>query len=179
MKYKYQHTTIELVEGDLTTMKVDAIVNAANGQLMHGGGVAGAIVKRGGPSIQEESSLWVKTRGPVPVGGVAITSAGSLPARYVIHAVGPRKGEGGEIKKLTQATLNALKMADTRFFQSIAFPAISTGIFGFPMAKCAKIMLTSVKSYVESDTSIKKIIFCLYGEDAFSMFQKTFFKLFQ
>jgi O-acetyl-ADP-ribose deacetylase (regulator of RNase III) len=179
MKHKYQHTTIELIEGDLTTMRVDAVVNAANGQLIHGGGVAGAIIKRGGPSIQEESSLWVKTRGPVPVGGVAITSAGRLPARYVIHAVGPRKGESREIKKLTQATLNALKMADTRFFQSIAFPAISTGIFGFPMDKCAKIMLTTVKSYVEGDTGIKKIVFCLYGEDAFSIFQKTFFKIFQ
>jgi O-acetyl-ADP-ribose deacetylase (regulator of RNase III) len=166
MKHKYQHTTIELIEGDLTTMRVDAVVNAANGQLIHGGGVAGAIIKRGGPSIQEESSLWVKTRGPVPVGGVAITSAG-------------RKGESREIKKLTQATLNALKMADTRFFQSIAFPAISTGIFGFPMDKCAKIMLTTVKSYVEGDTGIKKIVFCLYGEDAFSIFQKTFFKIFQ
>jgi O-acetyl-ADP-ribose deacetylase (regulator of RNase III) len=179
MRHKYHNTTIELIEGDLTTMQVDAIINAANGQLIHGGGVAGAIAKRGGASIQEESSLWVKTRGPVPVSGVAITSAGSLPARYVIHAVGPRKGEGRESKKLTRATLNALKMADSRFFQSIAFPAISTGIFGFPMDKCAKIMLTAVKSYVGGDTSIKKIIFCLVGEDAFSTFQKAFFKIFQ
>ena len=179
MKHKTNNTIIELVEGDLTAMKVDAIINAANSHLRHGGGVAGAISRKGGPSIQEESNLWIKTRGTVSVGGVAITSAGSLPARYVIHAVGPRKGEGRENKKLNLATVNALKMADSRFFQSIAFPAISTGIFGFPMDKCAKIMLTAVKSYVEGNTGLKKIIFCLYGEDAFSIFEKTFIKIFQ
>ena len=141
--------------------------------------MAGAISSKGGPSIQEESNLWIKTRGPIPVGGVAITSAGNLPARYVIHAVGPRKGEGKESKKLTRATVNALKMADSRFFQTIAFPAISTGIFGFPMDKCAKIMLTAVKSYVGGNTGLKKIIFCLYDETALSIFQKTFVKIFQ
>jgi O-acetyl-ADP-ribose deacetylase (regulator of RNase III) len=81
MKHKHHNTTIELIDGDITTLKVDAIINAANGQLAHGGGVAGVISNRGGPSIQEESDLWVKTRGPVPVGEVAITSAGNLPAR--------------------------------------------------------------------------------------------------
>ena len=179
MKYKYQNTDIEQTEGDITTLNVDAIVNAANSRLAHGGGVAGAISRKGGPAIQEESSTWVKTRGPVNVGEVAITSAGTLPSRYVIHTVGPRMGEGRENKKLKDATLNALKMADSRLFQSIAFPAISTGIFGYPMDRCAKVMLNSVKSYIEQGTELKHIIFCLFGEQAFHIFQKTFFRIFK
>ncbi|MBN1780975.1 macro domain-containing protein [bacterium] len=179
MIHKYRNTSIELIDGDITALDVDAIVNAANSQLAHGGGVAGVISRKGGPEIQEESDIWVKTRGPVPAGEVAITSAGCLPARYVIHAVGPRQGEGKEDKKLKSATLNALKMADSRLFKSIAFPAISTGIFGVPLNKCAKSMLSTVKSYTGGETGLERIVFCLYGEEAFSVFQNTYFKLFQ
>ncbi len=179
MKHKHNQTWIELVNEDITKLQVDAIVNAANNQLVHGGGVAGVISRNGGPVIQEESNLWIKTRGAVETGQVAITSAGDLPARYVIHAVGPRQGEGKEKKKLQSATLNSLKMAESRFFKSIAFPAISTGIFGYPMDKCAKVMLSSVKQYIEGETGLERIVFALFGEDALSIFQKTFFKLFQ
>lgn len=180
MKHKFHNTDIELLDTDITTLDVDAIVNAANGQLVHGGGVAGVISRKGGPSIQEESNIWIKTRGQVKAGEVAITSAGDLPARYVIHAVGPRQGEGKEDKKLKSATLNSLKMADSRFFKSIAFPAISTGVFGYPMHKCAKIMLKTVKNYIEKEkTELERIVFCLFGQEAFTIFQKTFFKIFQ
>jgi len=178
MKYKLCQTDIEMVDGDITTLDVDAIVNAANSQLSHGGGVAGVISSKGGPAIQEESIIWVKTRGPVSAGEVAITSAGDLPARYVIHAVGPRQGEGKEDKKLKNATLNSLKMAESRMFKSIAFPAISTGVFGYPINKCAKIMLSTAKSYVESGTGLERIVFCLFGEEAFSVFEKRFIKIF-
>jgi O-acetyl-ADP-ribose deacetylase (regulator of RNase III) len=178
MKHTFHQTDIELVEGDITALNVDAIVNAANSRLAHGGGVAGVISRKGGPAIQEESDIWVKTRGPVPAGEAAITSAGDLPARYVIHAVGPRQGEGKEADKLKNATLNSLKMADSRMFESIAFPAISTGIFGYPMDKCAKAMLSAVKSYVKDGTQLKRIVFCLFGEEALSVFQKRFVKIF-
>ncbi|HEX9934838.1 MAG TPA: macro domain-containing protein, partial [bacterium] len=112
MKRRFGKTTVELVEGDITELQVDAIVNAANPQLAHGGGVAGAIVRKGGVIIQQESDIWVRARGPVPVGWAAITSAGSLAARYVIHAVGPRMGEGNEDEKLKRATIASLETAD-------------------------------------------------------------------
>jgi len=178
MKIRFKKTEIELIDGDITTLDVDAVVNAANSQLAHGGGVAGVISKKGGSAIQEESALWVKTRGPVHVGDVAITSAGDLPARYIIHAVGPHQGEGKEAEKLKHATLNSLKMADDRLLKSIAFPAISTGIFGYPMDKCAKIMLSAVKKYVGQETGLEHIIFCLFGEEAFNIFQKRFIRIF-
>ena len=101
MNRLFGKTTVELMEGDITAMEVDAVVNAANSRLKHGGGVAGAIVRKGGPTIQEESDVWVKAwGGEVSVGSCAITSGGNLPARYVIHAVGPRMGEGDEDAKL-------------------------------------------------------------------------------
>ncbi|MBN2102406.1 macro domain-containing protein [bacterium] len=179
MKHRMHQTDIELIDDDITTLNVDAIVNAANSRLAHGGGVAGVISRKGGPAIQEESNIWVKTRGVVPAGEVAITSAGDLPARYVIHAVGPRQGEGMENKKLKNATLNSLKMADSRLLKSIALPAISTGIFGYPMDKCAKVMLSAVKAYVESGTGLERIVLCLFGEQAFSVFQTRFSKTFR
>ncbi|MFN4183004.1 MAG: macro domain-containing protein, partial [bacterium] len=119
---------VKIVEGDITEEQVDAIVNAANSYLKHGGGVAGAIVRKGGKIIQEESDRI----GYVPVGEVAITSAGALPAKKVIHAVGPRWGEGNENEKLRSAVWNSLKKAQEEQFQSISLPAISAGIFGFP-----------------------------------------------
>jgi O-acetyl-ADP-ribose deacetylase (regulator of RNase III) len=116
---------LKLVQGDITIEEVDAIVNAANSHLKHGGGVAGAIVRKGGLVIQEESDKI----GYVPVGEVALTTAGGLPARYVIHAVGPRWGEGDEDNKLKNAVLNSLKLATKENFQSVSLPAISSGIF--------------------------------------------------
>ncbi|MFO7888913.1 MAG: macro domain-containing protein [bacterium] len=138
MKKKINNVSIELLVKDITDIKVDAVVNAANSRLAHGGGVAGAIVRKGGSIIQKESNEWIEKNGIVAAGHAAITSAGSLPAKYVIHAVGPRMGEGNEEEKLKRATLNSLKIADENNIGSIAFPAISTGIFGYPVDKVAK-----------------------------------------
>ena len=159
MKRQIGETTLELVQGDITEMETDAIVNAANAALKLGGGVAGAIARKGGPKIQEECDRI----GGTFVGGAVITTGGKLKARYVIHAVGPRMGEGNEDEKLKNATLNSLKLADEHQIKSISFPAISTGIFGFPMERCAQIMLNTVFEYAKGRTNLDKIVFCLYG----------------
>jgi O-acetyl-ADP-ribose deacetylase (regulator of RNase III) len=169
MKARINETDLEILKGDLTEMDVDAIVNAANAQLILGGGVAGAIRTKGGPSIQEECNRI----GGTHVGGAVITGAGNLKARHVIHAVGPRMGEGDEERKLRDATLNSLALADEKGLKSIAFPAISTGIFGFPMDRCARIMLETTKEYLQGNTSLRKVIFCLFGEEAFRTFEET------
>lgn len=168
MKRKIKNSILELVQGDLTEMETEAIVNAANEYLKHGGGVAGAIVKKGGRIIQEESDKI----GYCPVGQAVMTSGGNLKAKYVIHAVGPRMGEGNEDEKLRNATLNSLKLADEKGIKSIAFPAISTGIFGYPIERCAKIMLANTIDYLKGETNIEKVIFCLYGKDSFETFKK-------
>lgn len=165
---------VEIIEGDITEMDTEAIVNAANAQLVLGAGVAGAIRTKGGPSIQEECDRI----GGTFVGGAVVTGAGRLKARYVIHAVGPRMGEGNEDQKLKNATLNSLRRADEQAMKSIAFPAISTGIFGFPMERAAGIMLGAVKEYLEGETGLARIVFCLFGQEAYSVFARTFQKLF-
>jgi len=137
----------EIAQGDLTAENVDAIVNAANAYLQHGGGVAGAIVREGGASIQEESDAWVRKRGPVSFGHPAVTGAGSLPCRYVIHAVGPRWGEGDEEYKLIAAVKGSLNVADEMQLQSLALPAISTGIFGFPRQRAAGVILGAIQAW--------------------------------
>jgi len=140
-------TKISIIKGDLTESGADAIVNAANSYLQHGGGVAGAIARKGGPVIQEESNAI----GYVPVGECAVTSGGKLKARYVIHAVGPRWGEGDEHNKLRNAIRNVLSTAASKGFRSIALPAISAGIFGFPKAECAKIIIGEIASFLEGN----------------------------
>jgi O-acetyl-ADP-ribose deacetylase (regulator of RNase III) len=136
-----------LVQGDLTEERVDAIVNAANSRLQHGGGVAGAIVRKGGPEIQSESDSWVRAHGPVSHREPAVTGAGRLPCRAVIHAVGPVWGEGDEDSKLRSAVLGALGAAEERGFASISLPAISTGIFGFPKERGAGVIFQAVEDY--------------------------------
>ena len=158
--------TVELRQGDITEMDSDAIVNAANAQLVLGGGVAGAIRRKGGPQIQEECDRI----GGTFVGGAVITTGGKLKARHVIHAVGPRMGEGDEDEKLRNATVNSLKLADEHRLRSIAFPAISTGIFGFPVPRCAEIMLTTAVEYLRGDTGLERVVFCLFGQDSFDVF---------
>jgi putative ATPase len=138
---------IQLVQGDLTSESVDAIVNAANSHLQHGGGVAGAIVRRGGSEIQVESDAWVREHGPVTHADPAYTRAGRLPSKYVIHAVGPVWGEGNEDNKLSVAIGGSLKLADRLELSSIALPAISTGIFGFPKERAAGIIFAAIESY--------------------------------
>lgn len=173
MKYQIKDSVIELVQGDITEMETDAIVNAANTQLQLGGGVAGAIRKKGGPAIQQECN----THGPIKVGEAAITGAGKLKAKFVIHAVGPMMGEGDEDNKLKNATLNSLKLADEKGLKSISFPAVSTGIFGYPIDRCANIMLMTAMKYLPESASLDCVVFCLYGRDAFNVFENEIKKL--
>jgi putative ATPase len=144
---------LQLIHGDLTEEHVDAIVNAANAQLQHGGGVAGAIVRRGGVQIQEESNTWVRAHGPIHQDSPALTGAGRLPCHYVIHAVGPVWGEGNEDAKLHAATAGALRLADQHGFSSLALPAISTGIFGFPKDRGARILIDAILGFFDAHPS--------------------------
>jgi O-acetyl-ADP-ribose deacetylase (regulator of RNase III) len=158
---------IKIMRGDITESNVDAIVNAANSHLQHGGGVAGVISRKGGPLIQEESNAI----GHVPVGECAMTSGGRLKAPHVIHAVGPRMGEGDEETKLKKAINNVLELATSKGLKSIAIPAISAGIFGFPKDKCARILVEETVTFVrETKTTLKEIIFCLIDEDIINFF---------
>jgi O-acetyl-ADP-ribose deacetylase (regulator of RNase III) len=161
-------TQLELVEGDITSLEVDAIVNPANERLQLGAGVAGAIRAKGGPSIQEECNRI----GGTPVGTAVMTGAGSLRARQVIHAVGPRFGEGDEDKKLASAVRAALALADRRGLKSIALPAISTGVFGFPLERAARVMLTEIHRYLQGGTKLERVVVCLRGEEAFTAFRR-------
>jgi O-acetyl-ADP-ribose deacetylase (regulator of RNase III) len=167
MKVEVGNSVMELVEGDITEMDTDAIVNAANAQLVLGGGVAGAIRNKGGPRIQAECD----NIGGTFVGGAVITTGGNLKAKHVIHAVGPRMGEGDEDNKLKNATLNSLKVADEDNLKSIAFCAISTGIFGFPIDRCAEIMLRTTIEYLKGKTGVEKVVFCLFGRDSYQVFE--------
>lgn len=164
--------TLQIVQGDITTEEVDAIVNAANEHLQHGGGVAWAISKRGGPIIQQESNEWVQTKGPVSHAHPAWTSGGKLPAKYVIHAVGPVWGQGDEDAKLSDAVTGSLRVADELGLKSIAFPAISTGIFGFPKERAAKVIKGAIETYFEENDSseidiVKLVLFDQSTTDAF------------
>ncbi len=167
MRVNIENRVLELLEGDITEMQTEAIVNAANARLVLGGGVAGAIRIKGGPRIQQECNRI----GGTYVGGAVITTGGNLKAKYVIHAVGPRMGEGDEDSKLKNATLNSLKLADENNLKSITFPAISTGIFGYPVQRCADIMLKVTIDYLKGQTSLEKVVFCLFGRDSYRVFE--------
>ena len=157
---------MQLIKGDITAQHVDAIVNAANAHLMHGAGVAGAIVRRGGRVIQSESSQWVREHGPISHAQPAYTRAGNLPCHYVIHAVGPVWGEGDEEQKLRLAIRGSLMVADRLNLNSIAFPAISTGIFGFPKNLAARVIINTIRDYVDANpaSGLKLISLVLYDE---------------
>ncbi len=167
---KIDGKTLRLVQGDITDREVDAIVNAANSHLQHGGGVAGAIVRKGGQIIQEESDKI----GFVPVGNAALTIAGKLPAKFVIHAVGPRIGEGDEDNKLRSAVLSSLLLASGKGLRSISMPAISSGIFGFPKDRCAEILIREATNYIKEhpDSSLELIEFCIYDDLTAGYFKK-------
>ena len=150
--------SLQIVQGDITIETVDVIVNAANEHLQHGGGVAWAISKKGGPTIQEESDIWVRQHGPVPHSAPAWTSSGLLPSKYVIHAVGPIWGDGNEDKKLADAVTGSLRVADELKCSSIAMPAISTGIFGFPKDRAAGIIFSTIENFLKSNSSTLKIV---------------------
>jgi O-acetyl-ADP-ribose deacetylase (regulator of RNase III) len=171
---------LRLIHGDLTQENVDAIVNAANAQLIHGGGVAGAIVRRGGEEIQMESDNWVREHGPISHHRPAITGPGRLPCRHVIHVVGPVWGEGDEDAKLQAAVSGALSLADHQAFNSLALPAISTGIFGFPKDRGARIILDAIVDFLEnqSETSLREVRVTLIDEPSVRIFADEFSRRF-
>jgi len=173
-------TRLALVQGDITEEGVDAIVNAANSHLAHGGGVAGVIVRKGGVEIQRESDSWVRANGPVPVGEVAITTPGALPCRAILHAVGPRWGEGDEDAKLRRAVRNSLTLADERGFRTLSLPAISSGIYGFPKDRCADILLETAEEYLRErpQTGLTEIRFCLFDAPTVEAFRDAWVRRF-
>jgi O-acetyl-ADP-ribose deacetylase len=164
---------IRLVKGDITERDVDVIVNAANSYLKHGAGVAGAIVRKGGSVIQQESDKI----GYVQVGSAVITTSGKLPCKAVIHTVGPRMGQGNEDKQLRTAIQSSLRLATDKGFKSISMPAISSGIFGFPKDRCAKILVDETKIFLENNnynTSLKVIEFCIFDNETLGYFKTEY-----
>lgn len=162
------------MQGDITTEEVDAIVNAANEQLAHGGGVAWAISKKGGATIQEESDAWIRNHGEVSHAHPAWTSGGNLPAKYVIHAVGPVWGDGDEDKKLHDAITGSLQVAGELKCKTISMPAISTGIFGFPKDRAAGIIFKAVAVYFEKNPKLilKQVRIVLFDQSTIDAFMK-------
>lgn len=161
---------IELLQGDLTEMNTDAIVNAANNDLQLGGGVAGAIRRKGGPEIQKEC----EEVGTIPIGGAAITGGGKLKARHVIHAASMQLGGQTTAHALRSSTAHALRIASQRGLKTIAFPAVGTGIAEFPMRECAEILLRESEKHLEGPTSLEKIYFVLFDADALKVFEEAF-----
>jgi O-acetyl-ADP-ribose deacetylase (regulator of RNase III) len=161
-------TTLELTEADITELDVDAIVNPANEDLQLGTGVAGAIRSKGGPSIQQECDRI----GHTPVGTAVMTGAGELKAKQVIHAVGPRYGEGDDDRKLASAVRASLALADRNALRSIALPAISTGNFGFPVDRAARVMLTEIHRYLQGGTKLNRVVVALFDGDSYTTFKR-------
>ena len=165
---------IRLIKGDITDQNVDVIVNPANSYLKHGGGVAGAIVRKGGKIIQTESDKI----GFVPVGSSVITTSGELPVQAIIHTVGPKRGEGNEDFKLSKSIHSSLSLASDNSYKSISIPAISSGIFGFPKDRCANILLDeSIKFLQNNNTTLETIEFCIIDDETLFHFKTKFKKL--
>lgn len=164
---------IKLIEGDITEMEVDAIVNAANTDLKLGAGVAGAIRRKGGPSIQKQCDEVA----PIPLGEAVITTAGELKAEYVIHAAGMKLGGKVTEESLRNCTRNSLLRAEEKGLKSLAFPAIGTGVGGFSLERCAEVMLSTVLHYLKKGTSLETVYFCLFGSEAFQKFLEVYDRL--
>jgi O-acetyl-ADP-ribose deacetylase (regulator of RNase III) len=178
MEVTIGQSILSLVEGDITAQEADAIVNAANERLAHGGGVAGAISRRGGPAIQRESDAWVRRHGRVQTGSAAITSGGNLPARHVIHAVGPvYESPARSAPLLASAARSALRLADEHHLQSVVLPAISTGIYGYPVRDAALVLLQATADYLNGDTALARVTFCLYGRASYQVFEDVLRRL--
>lgn len=164
---------IILLQGDLTEMDADAIVNAANNDLRLGGGVAGAIRRMGGEEIQRECDAI----GSVPIGGAAITSGGRLKARHVIHAASMQLGGQTTARALRSSVAHSLRIAAQHNFKSIAFPAVGTGIAGFPMRECAEIMLAEAQKHLQGPTSLETIQFVLFDRESLEVFEQVWRKI--
>jgi O-acetyl-ADP-ribose deacetylase (regulator of RNase III) len=166
---------LRVKQGDLTREATDAIVNAANSGLMGGGGVDGAIHRAGGPAILEECANIVAARGRLPTGQAVITTAGKMPSRHVIHTVGPvwRGGGHGEPELLASAYRESLKLAAAERLTSVAFPAISAGIYGYPMKEAAAIAVGTAADFLKTPSTVKDVVFVLYNDTAYRAFQKA------
>jgi O-acetyl-ADP-ribose deacetylase (regulator of RNase III) len=167
---------LRLMQADITTQEVDAIVNAANARLQHGGGVAAAIVRAGGAEIQRESNAWIEQYGPISHREPALTGAGDLPSTHVIHVVGPRWGEGEEDRKLAEAVRGALDLAEEQGCESLALPAISTGIFGFPLGRAAELILDTLISFFSETVggTLRDVRLVLIDEEGLEGFMDAF-----
>lgn len=170
-------TKVCLVQGDITEMDTDAIVNAANPTLMGGGGVDGAIHRKGGPKILEECKRIRATEWPggLPTGKAVITSGGNLKSKYVIHTVGPiwHGGKSGEPELLAEAYSNSLKLAVSKGLKTIAFPSISTGAYGYPIEEASRVVLKTVKEFLEKENNLEKVVFVLYTKNDFEIYRRT------
>ena len=171
MQIKIDSSLLELVEGDITRQDTEAIANAANQSLAGGGGVDGAIHRAGGPTIMDEC----RKIGGCPPGEARLTTGGNLMAKYVFHAVGPifRGGAHGEPELLKNAYLSCLKLASENAIKSIAFPSISTGVYGYPIEDAAKIALATVIDYLKTHQKINLVRFVLFGSDAYNKYEKV------
>lgn len=165
---------IKLIQGDITKLQVDAIVNAANSSLLGGGGVDGAIHRAGGPQILEECKQIRNRQGGCKTGEAVITSGGNLKAKYIIHTVGPvwNGGHNNEEQLLGNAYRNSLQLAVTRNISTIAFPNISTGIYGFPKRRAAEVAIEIVQQFLQVNESIREVIFCCFDEENTSLYQQ-------
>lgn len=170
---KIKGCALTVVQGDIVSEQVAAIVNAANNRLQLGSGVAGAIRNAGGPAVQQECDAWVAAHGEVPTGGAAITGGGKLAAR-VIHAIGPVWGSGDEVAKLSAAITAALELAEQHDLASISFPAISSGVFGFPKELCAKTFFDTIENWLDEHAkrSLQTIRFCNFDEATARVFER-------
>lgn len=164
---------LDVVQGDITRLAVDAIVNAANSSLMGGGGVDGAIHRAGGPAILEECRAIVARQGGCRTGEAVITGAGNLPARYVIHTVGPvwRGGGSGEREALASCYRRSLELAVEHQCKTVAFPNISTGVYGFPKAEAARIAVATVAAFLKKAPGIEKVMFVCFDAESFRLVQ--------
>ncbi len=166
---------IVLLQGDITRETTDAIVNAANSELLPGGGVCGAIHRAGGPDIAEQCRRIRVERGPVPPGGAVATTGGKLPARHVIHAVGPvwQGGSSSEAQTLASCYRESLRVADGLTLKSIAFPAISTGIFGYPLQQAADVAVRAIAEALNKTTALNEARMVVFDDAAFAAFEGT------
>lgn len=166
----YLNGRLEIIDGDITKLKVDAIVNAANKSLLGGGGVDGAIHRAAGPQLLEET----RTLGGCETGEAKITKGYRLPARHVIHTVGPvwHGGDKNEDELLANCYRNSLKLAVENGIRTVAFPAISTGVYGFPIERATRIALREIKAFLEKDSSIEKVICCCFGKRDYDIYER-------
>lgn len=164
--------TLRLLIGDITKIRVDAIVNAANSQLRGGGGVDGAIHRAGGPALMRELDQIRKESGPCPIGSAVVTTAGALPAQYVFHAVGPvyRDGKHNEAELLASCYRTCLALAEEREVRSISFPAISTGAYGYPAGEAARVAVSAVTEHLRStETGVREVLWVLWDQGAYDI----------